>query len=680
MRKSAVFATMLLFVCFAAPSFAEDDTGTAIMKSIGTKGGEAAAKALATVLYDTSCKNVNLDAATGYICKILGSQSGRAEEEWKADVTRQLNEINSKLNTIETTQQQIKKDLATNHAVMSAKVDQVAADVIAIDKLVRVEGLWEKYQAQFDKIDADVQADSMLAFAKEIIANEPHTILTQLNVLLTNPPKGQPLVKYPFHEWRLQNSESIMQDRFNPNQIYDFAEKKFIEYRSRQQKAYVMYLWAAAVLESQCRIHPTKCTPIPRPLKDFQADYERYTRLQAEAFNSAVDWLVLSYGPTRANFNGNYVPLNAMGVYLRANVLTSTIVGNGEGLWGRVISMGNAWDGTLQVTCGSATQTLTPVLKYTAPVAGSGQFVAGPEATGPMDWWVSTAGNLVYDEVRFSDRWQMYHYSLPSANEGPCTVAQKLPKGGMLPWVQPDARVMTVTPPNSPPVRVGSFVAVQRAGGNYALVSGGGWSGSREPERVEDGGGQREKVTYEWIVLPDKPQGPWIGILNRGRGEYKLTKGTSRIHNKNRLLLTQSKQIRFPEDRTVKLNYFPGSCAQSFCSNGSSILKYDIENNDTESKKGKLDARASIMFRDTSIDDLMSGPGMHIDGSYGKTGDHKTLDVKGPQVATMEFNPSKKYQMVYEIYIDLETEGRGLDATEYFYQALLAPGSMYFTK
>lgn len=678
MRKSAI---LVVLVCIAMPSFAKEEESAveAIIKSAGAKGGEAAAKWLAGKLYDSSCVNVNLDPTTSYICGVLSGFSGRDEAEWKASVDRQLKEISSKLDTIESVQREMHNDLQRQYKVLDAKIDQVAGDVLAVEKLVRIEGLWEKYQTQFDKVDADVQRESMLAFAKEIIANEPHSILTQLNVLLTNPPKGQPLVRYPFYEWRLQN-QTLIGGQLDATEVYDFAEKKFIEYRSRQQKAYAMYLWAAAVLETECKLHPQSCTAPPRPLKDFQADYDRYARLQTEAFNAAVDWFLLSYAFPRANVQPNFLPRSATNVLQRANFVTSSIVGSGEGLWGRVISMGSAWDGALQVSCGGAAQTLTPVLRYTAPVGGNGWLFPGPDDGRPLDWWVSTAGNSVYDEVHFSDKWQMYHYSLPSAKTGPCTVAQKLPKGGVLPWVKPGSEVVTTKIAGLGDVRFGSFLAIQRAGGNYALVSGGGWSGTTsQPDKTEEGKGKRTQE-YDWMIEPDHPQGPWIGLRVKGKGAY-LPNFSSRVRNTHRILLTQSKEIRFPEGGVVKLHYFPGHCSGRLCDgDASSILRYDIPNNDTDSKKGKLDATASVMFRDASIDDLVSGPGVHVNGSYGPTGDRKTADFKGPQVGVIEPNPSKRYQLVYEISVTMETEGRGIDASEYYYLARLAPGSMYLSK
>lgn len=673
------FVAVLLVVSIALPSFAEDkeSTAAALGKAAGAKIGEAAAKWLAGKLYDSSCVNVRNDAVISYVCDVMKGFSGRDEAEWKAKIESKLNEISSKLDSIEQVQRDIQSDLKKNHAQMNAKVEQIAADVIATEKLVRIAGLWEKYQTQFDKVDADVKPESMIAFAKEIIANEPHSILTQLNVLMTNPPKGQPLVKYPFYEWRVQNQ--TLPGPLKAMDVYDFAEKKFIEYRGHQQKAYAMYLWAAAVLQTQCQLHPTDCTRPPRPLEDFEKDYARYTQLQAAAFNSAVDWFLLSYAYPRVNVQPNFLPNSATDVYLRANLLTSAIAGEGQGLWGRVLSMGKKWDGALQVTCGGKTHTLKPALEYTAPLGGTGMMFPGPDDNRPLDWWVSTAGNTTYDEVHFADKWQMYHYSLPSAPAGTCTVASKLPSGGVLPWVNPVSEVVSVNLPEIGDLRGGSFLAIHRAGGNYALVSGGNWAYSREPEKLEEGGGAREQE-YKWMIEPDHPQGPWIGLSVKGKAKYYIPKGSSRIRNRHRILLSQHKDIRFPEGGTVKLVYFPGNCGSLCDGDASSILRYDIANNDTESKKGKLTARASVMFLEGSIPDLPRGGGVSVDASYDKTGDRKTADVKGQQTGSFEPDPTKLYSLQYEILIDMETEGRGLDASEYSYLARLAPGTMFLTK
>jgi hypothetical protein len=687
MRKCTTLpAIALLALMTALPALAaeEEDTVTSVLKSAGMKGGEVAAKMLAGVLYDTSCVNRNNDQFTGYVCTILGSVSGRTEDKWKQEVTSQLKEIHSKVDTLTVGQREIQRSLAEMKTDLNNKFNTVAQNVVAVQHLIRIEGLWEKYQAQFDKIDEDVTRDSMVSFAKEIIAEKPHTMLADLNTVLTQgipATGGQPLVRYPLSEWRIAHTAGMgfEQKMMEP---YEYAEKRFVDFRMREQKAYVMYLWAANVLETQCNLSPAQCTKPPRSTKAFKDDWNRYTQQQSAAFNSAVDWLLLSYSSYRMAQSPSFLAVNqSADVMQRANYLTSTMLGSGEGLWGRVISMGKAWDGSLQVACGGSPQTLMPVLKYAVPAAGSGVAIIGADS-GPIDWWVSRSGNAVYDEVRFAADWQNYIYSIPAAKAGPCSVSPNLPKGGLLPWVQPDRKVVELRGTEKP-FAFGSFIAVQRAGGTYALVSGD-WGGMTSPHFKKEGDGELVTKEDRWIIEPKLPGGPRIGLYRKGRAEYsaRLSRLSSRVHLISRIALSTSKEVRFPEDSRVKLNFFPGSCVRDLCDGPAqnSILAYDIENNDTEAKKGTLDAKATVSFVDSSIADLQSGPGLTVDGSYGKTGDHKTLDITGGRSALMTLDPRKSYHLTYGINFDLWTEGRGTNASDFWYRALVAPASMYLTK
>lgn len=685
MRKYLLSAIALLILATALPVMAEEeeDTATSILKSAGMKGGEIAAKALAGLLYDTSCVNRNNDKFTGYVCSVLGSVSGRTEDKWKQEVTNQLKEINAKVDTLTVGQREIQRSLADMKSDLNNKFNAVAQNVVAVQHLIKIEGLWEKYQAQFDKLDEDVTRDKMLSFANEIIAEKPHTMLAELNAVLTQgipATGGQPLVRYPLSEWRIAHSTGMGYEH-KMMEAYEYAEKRFVDFRMREEKAYVMYLWAASVLETQCNLNPGQCTRPPRSTAEFKADWNRYTQQQAAAFNSAVDWLLLAYSPYRVTISGNFLPDNkSLDVMQRANFLTSTMLGDGEGFWGRVIAAGNAWDGSLQVACGGRPQTFMPILKYAVPAGGGGVYAVNNQDSGPLDWWVSTRGNTVYDEVRFAEDWQNYIYYIPVERKTPCSVYPNLPKGGVLPWVQTQRKVVEV-PAKPKPLLFGSFVAIQRAGGTYALVSGD-WSGTTTPYFNKEGDG--ELVTQEeyGLIERNRPGGPRIGIYRKGRAEYSMSlkRLSSRIHVVSKIDLTAAKEVRLPEDSRVRINFYPGNCEGQFCNDlgSSSLLAYDIENNDTEDKKGTLEAKASVTFVDTTNE--RNAPGMKVDGSYGKTGDHKTLNVTGGQSALMQLDPQKKYRLTYGIYIDMWTQGRGTDASDFWYRALLAPASMYLTK
>ncbi|HEX7190183.1 MAG TPA: hypothetical protein VF381_01320 [Thermoanaerobaculia bacterium] len=684
MRKPVVLATALLLAIAVVPARAEDDTATALLKSAGAKGGEVAAKWLAGLLYDTSCKDMNSDQVTGYVCVVLSGGSGRGEEEWKNNVTKKLEDIHKEVKTISENQTQLANTLANLKTDLNTKFKAIAQNDVAVRHLVSVEGLWDKFESQFDNDERDVTPEEMVSFAREIMEKKPQSVLDELNAVLTKPivaTGNQPLIRYPFTEWRDAHNRGMSWEH-DMMDAYDYAEKRFVDYRLREEKAYTMYLWAASVLATNCKLHPGQCVQPPRPIDGktgIREDWKRYTQQQAIAFNSAVDGLLLSYGPSRITTNGAVLPeKGARAVLLRANYLTSTILGSGKGLWGTVISMGNAWDGAVNVSCGPNTIALAPALKYSVPVEGSGVYsVTAPDA-GPVDWWVSSAGNDVYDEAHFSNEWQVYHYEFSLATEGPCRLEKALPGGGRLPWVYPPTPVMTVRVPDRDPFPFGDFAGVQRAGGTYALVSGG-WHAPREPERERSGKGTRAKVEQSHLIELNQPTGPWIGLFEKGRAEYTaaLSALTSRIRNLDRIYVQSDKQIRFPEDSTFKLNFGPSGCTGfDICSRGKSILQYDIENNDTESKKGWLKARAAIFFTGAAPNAM----GVVVDRSYDKTGDRKTVDVDGSQIGNVLVDTTKSYPLAYEIYFEMETEGRFTNASEYMYRALIAPGSVYLTK
>ncbi|MCU1245160.1 MAG: hypothetical protein JWN02_1070 [Acidobacteria bacterium] len=528
-RATALFCCVLVLnVPFAPRARAEDSFAITLAKAAGSsaagKGAEFAVKALGGLIFNAACQDKVLSNGDQYMCDVLGSVTGRTDEEWQKKVEKQLSEINSKLGDLEKGQKAIQHELKQQHAVMVANFNQASAKVEATHAIVRIENLWEKYQAQFDKIDDDLKRESMLAFARDINDNNLHTKLGDLNVVLTKSTlDGQPLLRYPFYEWRLKRGTAPPPETFDASEIYDFAEKKFEDFRIQQAKVYVMYLWAASVLESDCKLNPGRCTPPKRSTADFRADYDRYTRQQLETFNAGVDWLLLSYTLTH-NDMPKTLPFGRSPelVLLRANFLTALTLTKSEGLWGRVISMGDRWDGSLDVECGGRSQTLMPVMRYN---------VAVEDRSGSLDWWVSRSANLVYDEVHFGHEWTVNHYQLPAA-VGPCKVNTTLPKrAGMLPWSQTGTEVVQVTTADKRTFPFGSFLAIQRAGGTYALASGS-WKRSGEPRRLQEGGGQRENVRWDWTITTDRSGGaPWASLLSEGDGEYKVSNFSSRIRN-----------------------------------------------------------------------------------------------------------------------------------------------------
>ncbi|HKR66156.1 MAG TPA: hypothetical protein VJZ00_20670 [Thermoanaerobaculia bacterium] len=494
---------------------------------------------------------------------------------------------------------------------------------------------------------------------------------------------SQPLLRFPFYKWRKAHNYEYPHHMFNdvnPMKLYDFAEKKFMYFRTEEQKAYLLYLWAAEILESQCEMDPANCTRPPMTSREFATTFERYTRKQVETFNASVDWWLFSYGFPHEE-NPNFLPEETDEILVRAHFLNSSILGNAEGLWGRAISMGNAWDGALTVECSGKSQTLTPALTYTVPVE---------DKYGPLDWWISREGNRVYDEARFSNEWRIYQYQFESAKVGPCKVQERLPKGGMLAWVDPEVEVTQVQN-GSQKFASGSFIAVQRAGGTYALASGP-WIRRNDPWREDGGTATQKDVRFDWLIETNRAV-PWASMLHEGKGEWTFGKG-SRVKNSLQIYFYNNKRIYFPEDEQMKLHLWQSHNCAKVCRSRAieeAVFDYDIENDDSSSGKGKLDAVVSVFFAPFVQDPSYGGRkhakelghtnGINIDGSYGSTGDHKTKRVTGPLTGTFKrADRGLPNLLQYLIEYDLETEGRGVSATRWYIRAKLTPNQLFITR
>jgi len=679
--------------------------GKAAGSSAAGKGAEFAVKLVGGLIYDSSCNVPVQSAASRYICDVLGSVTGKTDEAWKNQVKKQLADISKGVETLTLGQNQIANELRQVHKTMEAEFEQAAQKVQATQAITKIEGNWKKYQREFAENTQPNKAE-MIELATKLIKDEKlDSVLQDLNVALTTRVlDGQPMLRFPFYKWR--ETRGFTHFRYDGLEAYDFAEKKFMEYRTLEDKAYLMYLWAATVIESKCQLEKAvDCKPrLPVSTAVFKRDFERYTKEQVEVFNAAADWLLLSYGNLHG-LDARYTePERFEEPMARANFLTASILApGGKGMWGRVIAMGNAWDGTLRMQCGGKALTVKPVLSYTTPVEGNTRFYSGNNHDyGPADWWVARKGDAVYDEVHFANEWKIFHYSLPDAAVGDCAVTQQLPERGILPWVQPGTQVAQVTPADGRPRPFGSFLAIQRAGGTYALMSGGVWSShQKNPAHLEnpnygDRRPTRGVVKYEvnntLVESAGHAAGPWIGVLSAGRGEYnvKTVGAAGRIEVADKIKLYMTKPISFPEGAGAVLNLVLDtrcdSTARALCrtaTDGNVLLGYDVENNDTEEKKGSLTAWAGVYLspRTLGARDDAKGEGIDVDKSYEKKGSRERVEVSGSTFSgPVKTTPSESYYLNFALELYVSTEGRGFDATTWMYRGRITPGLLYLSK
>ncbi len=681
--------TLLLCVFLAVPTFSDptkENFAATLLKSAGSSvasaGGVAVAKALTGKFYDATCaKEVTKDWAEQYFCNALAGFSGRDEQEWKQKVEKQLSEIKSSLDVLEKGQARLQFDLNQQHKEMYRLFKQAAAEQIATNNEAEFETLWKEYMRQFDDDLADVNREAMLKLAKKILSKKLDDKLGLYNTVLTTAFRGnQALLRYPFYDYK--EKTGFRAPFFNEDKsfdaLYEGAERAFIDSRARQEKVYAMVLWAIKVLESDCQMR-TPCEAPQITAKEFKKAFDAYTKDQVIAFNEGLDWVLFTYGDSRVN--PWFMSGRAEEFLTRANVLNAALLGTGEGVWGQAITMGNAWDGAINVQCGAVSGKVTPRFNYLVPVAGR-------LGEREIDWWVSRAANTVYDEVHFAKDWKVFHYYLPDAKVGSCTVSESLPGKGMIPWVQPGSEVMKVRTADNKELTFGSFLAIQRAGGTYAMASGGQWRKRNEPINSDDGTTANVKNgRFDWLI-DTSGRFPQASVLYEGRGEYRVLNG-GRVRKYNQIYLYNEKKIYFPEDRGVKLGWLQGHDCAKTCRNSSSgenfILDYNIENGDT----GKLDAVVSVFLsptvsnpddKNTGLRNRASGNGVYIDGSYGDTKDRRTKTVDGLQSGSVKTEPNTAYYLQYLIEFDLSTEGPGADATQFMVRGKITPALLYFTK
>lgn len=688
-RPAAIGVIALLLSLPSAPVLqAKESFGVKVLKAAGTsaasKGAEFAVKFVGGLIYNTACKEKPLDETARFLCDVVGNVSGKSDEEWKKRVDESLQKINGQLGVLVDGQKQIQNALARQHRAMEDNFKQVAANVEATRVLVRVETLWDRYVAQLQSAESLDRRD-LLDFAKDVALSGDgslHTKLGDLNTVLTKPVlDSQSLLKFPFFVWKREHSTAAPPEAFDATEAYDFAEKKFVALRMAQQKGYLLYLWAAEILESDCEMNAAGCRRPPVTSKRFAADFERYTRQQVEAFNAALDSFLLAYGQPRYD-RPMFLPHLADEILLRANFLAASILGDGEGAWGRVVSMGRLWNGKVDLSCGGKKETLAPVLEYQAPV---------DDPRGPMDWWASRGRNGTYDEVRFASDWRVLHYHLPKATPGSCRLEPTLPgSGGVLPWSEDDSEVVTVTK-DGKSFAFGSFLGIQRAGGSWALASGQTWDGSTAPETIDKGDAVRKETRFDWTIDTRRAGLPWVSLINVGRGEFKVPFGGDRmVRIFNKIHIHGKKEIYFPDDRSVRLRVVQHPDCAKVCRGVDSVerafLDYDVEND--AATDGYFSAKAAIFLHPRTDSPLSADGdpveparnGLFFDGSYSKVRSRQAKRFADEAEGAVKTEAGKGYRLQYLLNFGLTTYTRGADASSYFFRGKLTPSVLYLTK
>ncbi len=673
-----VLAVALGTFVFARPAAAAEGSP---MDSIAASGGklllEKGAQWMAGYIYKNDCKGANHDVAS-LVCGALGQFSGEKEKEWKANITAELAAIRGDLALLQQGQLVMQTQLNTivqQNNVLHAKIATIADQTVAQSNIRTIQTLWNQYFVPLFADATSFRRDQILKFAQAVI-NEHHLNikLGKLTETLTVSGAGNnpPLLRSYAGVLNAQLPANELRASLLPS--YEYFEGVMSSLLFEQRKGFLMYAWAAEILESECQLRT--CTTAERPplsaaayTKTFNVEVAR----QLEAFNSSLEWLVLArsdvHGP-----DANFLHADAAEVFYRADLLAAANA-DSYGLWGRVVAMGDRWDGKLDISG----RTLTPASQAEVPVEG-----------GPVDWWRASATPLVYDELSFASSWRIFRYRQADAKLGPyeirTTLPGKPPLGVNVTPVNLDLNPREVV--KELVVPFGSFLAVERAGGGYALLS-----GTWQEYKPHEGAGSGLLKPSHNVLVADAKQ--WrVGVENRGELLFDTKKqaGARQYGEWEKVAaLISNKQIRYPAGGNVTLNArfgtqgFTGDSTKgsttydaSYANRDSMLGMWtDYETGGINPKAAELKARVAFVFGDR---DSANGLVYQENRTFNSPGAwHLDRAVRETGSATARLDRGHSYPLTLVAYTKVYQEPKGLHTTHYSLLARAQLLSLYVT-
>lgn len=509
MSRNRVVATLAVcaFVLIARPAAAEGDAFATGLKF----GLEKSVGQIAGMGYKTNCKAQNLDYKSddSWYCGVFAKLSGQDEAEFKERMLHNMEKIRGSLTNIENgiaAIQRQQQEIYDLNRLILIKLDEIGPETTIGQNISKIRTTYNEQFSRMFKIPGSgttqpstLDPVRMRAFAHQIVfTDRTHELLGVIHDQLVNPPipGKDPLLR----AYAKRAFEQIKNDPVNGlDPAYQYIESAVDGLLADQRKGYVLYIWATETLQSDCEMATSdaakgkvtneekdkRCKDFhqfPHTADEYRATFAEHVRVQLNELNAGLEYQVLAASNTHAR-QANFLPANADRLFTRCDLFTAGNLEQGYGIMGRVITMGDTFNGTLNFANASR------------PPIGAPNSV--PTYGSRVDWWKATQTAGAYDEINFGNEWKIYHYHVPTSNEGTFFTDQALPH-------HPEIVVRNITlgtGETATTTPFGSFTAIHRAGGGYALLS-----------------GDWERVTKDEIK--------WRGELKEGWNDFYFDKAT----------------------------------------------------------------------------------------------------------------------------------------------------------
>ncbi len=680
MHRPSASIALLTLACLLLPppppARAEGDPYTAAFKFVG----EAFAKQFGSFVYRTQCKGQEPKGAGGAICGAIGSFTGDSEREWKENIDRQLKDLATGLAVVQAGIVQIRADqerMLQQNAQILIRLDEIIGETVAAPALSRIRALWTEQYAPMIKGERTFDRARTVAFAQQVIKKDRvDVLLGQINDVLVN---GQIGAKPPLLRLYAQRMATKMGDvrRADLDLPYGFLELVMTELQTEQRKGAIMYLWAASILQAECEVNKN-CTTLPHTAVEYEKVVWDHLDAQFAEFNLAIEWLVLA-GSDPTSRDANYLHRDAERIFAAADLLTAANLGKGFGLRGRVISLGEAFDGKLSIGA-----------NYTPVRAAS--LIASP--LGKVDWWKASGNPPVWTEVNFSDQWKVYPYHVAKAPPGTYSISTALPwKSKEIKVVQIDlanGRPATSQTPADRAVPFGSFVATARAGGGYALMSGD-WEvdrgrTTRSVSHIGDLEGDLAQVNADPVAPPAGPK-VWLNTSGRIKWTFGETGNDQHVEGWTRGVVVRRQQVTYPAGGQVTLNVVLGDVYDALCpdhrcinadihsSNTVIRLWTDFSKSKGNDRSAKLFTKAGVEFGADTDNGVFWESNLYTDSER----DTEVIHDGRAKSSKVTLAAGKPTQLAGRVYAELNVQTSGLDSTRFWMLSVLRPVNMYLT-
>lgn len=553
--RALLLLTSLAAALTAAPAFAaKDQDKDDAAFAAGLKFGlEKSVGKLAELGYKTNCKAKNLDYKSddSWYCGVFAKLSGQDEAEHKERVMHHLEKIRADLVKIQEALEGISErqnQLYSQNERLLLRLDEIGPETNVGRNLSHIRTVFREQYAPLFAGERDFTDERLRNFAHQIVfVDKIHDRLGSINDQLT---VSQVAGKEPLLRAYAKSLTARMRSvkSSDLDAAYQYLESVVDGLLADERSGYVMYVWATETLQTDCEVATAQKAPdadarckdfkaFPHTANEYRAVFAKHIQAQLNELNAGTEYTVLAMSDPHSR-NANFLAADGARVLARCDLFTAANLGEASVIRGRVISMGEAYDGAINLDGKSVTP------GFTAKVQTDG---------GRIDWWRASSAHA-YDEVQFSDRWKIYHYAIPVTRTGAFTIATDLPYKPAINVEERDLGGSKIT--------FGSFTAIQRAGGGYAFLSGG-WHPEQD-RGTDKGAGVHNKTKDDLIYDANVPK---AGVFFAGTIEWRvLDSGQDQhIEAKRSSYAVSNKKVRMPQEAEVTLTGVFGDSYRDIC-------------------------------------------------------------------------------------------------------------------